>query len=386
MKRICLIAGTLDDYLTLTPLIKSLQNDQSVSLTVVSTETCHNEEMEISQRRFEEDGFLVEEQTDILIKSDKTPLRTEPANFNELEYPALFNQTQPDVVILFGNSYNTLSAGISASMHNIPVAHIQGGESEFGTWDDSYGYGITKLAHLHFTSTEKYREQIIRFGEHPDRVFCVGSLLTEQVNNHSYSSDAAFLKKNGLSLEDNFLFISLKADANQGSENALLLENLATALSDPELSDLKIVFNSPESKGLNKIIHRQINQFCSENHDRAIALDNMNLTQISSAVKLSSATISNQSESTPIASVFKTPVINIGCRLKNQEKTGNMIQCNLNAAEILTALQNGLSTEFNLEIAQIKSPFHKASTAEKIKEALLSFQKSDICQKAYYEK
>jgi len=93
----------------------------------------------------------------------------------------LLKLLKPEIVILLGNLYETFSAAIAASQNNIPIAHIQGDESNFGTWDDSYGYGITKLSHLHFTTIEKYRQQVIRFGESSEKVFNVGSLLVEKI-------------------------------------------------------------------------------------------------------------------------------------------------------------------------------------------------------------
>ena len=35
-------------------------------------------------------------------------------------------------------------------------------------------HAITKLSHLHFTASEK-RERVIRLGENPEYVFCVGA-------------------------------------------------------------------------------------------------------------------------------------------------------------------------------------------------------------------
>ena len=192
MKHICIIAGNLNDYLILTPLIKEIQKDQSSILTVISTDRHQSPEMDIAYRRHEEEGFLIDEQTDIIFQSKETPIRIFPANFKQLEYKSVFRRLTPDIIVLCNNSHDTLSAAIAASLYNISIAHIQGGESEFRTWDDSYGYGITKLAHLHFTSTQKYTDQVIRFGEHPERVFNVGSLLTEQIKNLPFNKNRLF--------------------------------------------------------------------------------------------------------------------------------------------------------------------------------------------------
>ena len=59
---------------------------------------------------------------------------------------------------------------------NIPIAHIHGGELTEGAIDDVLRHSITKLAHIHFTSTMIYKKRVIQMGEQPKSVFNVGSL------------------------------------------------------------------------------------------------------------------------------------------------------------------------------------------------------------------
>jgi UDP-hydrolysing UDP-N-acetyl-D-glucosamine 2-epimerase len=56
---------------------------------------------------------------------------------------------------------------------NIPLVHVQGGEIT-GNIDEKVRHAVTKLADLHFVSTEKARERVIRMGEEPDSVFVTG--------------------------------------------------------------------------------------------------------------------------------------------------------------------------------------------------------------------
>jgi len=384
MKHICIATGSNDDYLIMTPLIKTLQTDQSVILTVVSTRVHQNPEMEISCRRVEEEGFLVDEQTDIHIKSKASPLRICPANFNHLNYKPLFQRLKPDLLVLSGNTNDTLTAAIAASLNHITIAHIQGGESQYRVWDDAYGYGITKMSHLHFTSADKYREQVIRFGEHPDRVFNVGSLLADQIKNRPYHIETDFFDRTGLRPEDDFLFIDIHPDAAIGSKNNLLSGQLRDALSDPALSGYKILFSKPEEKGLGKMIAQMMDEFCDQAPDRAFSIPSLDLTDTCTAVKFALCVISNTSRSHLTASLVKKPVINPGHRLQDQEPTQNTIHCPLDSTQILASIQHGLSLEFNFEILQIHSPFEQASTAQRIKQALITFEASDICPKAYF--
>src|SRR5690606_11278163 len=74
-------------------------------------------------------------------------------------------------------------AATAAMVANIPIAHVHGGETTEGAYDESIRHAITKMSYLHFASTEIYRQRIIQLGEHPDRVFNVGAIGLDSIKN-----------------------------------------------------------------------------------------------------------------------------------------------------------------------------------------------------------
>ena len=89
------------------------------------------------------------------------------------ELASVFEQLRPDIVVTVADRYETLATAAAAAYCNIPLAHIQGGEIT-GSIDEKVRHAVTKLADLHFVSTERARDYVIRMGEHPDRVFKTG--------------------------------------------------------------------------------------------------------------------------------------------------------------------------------------------------------------------
>jgi UDP-hydrolysing UDP-N-acetyl-D-glucosamine 2-epimerase len=76
-------------------------------------------------------------------------------------------------VITVADRYETLATAVAAAYMNIPVAHVQGGEVT-GSIDEKVRHAVTKLADLHFVSTEKAAERVIKMGEDPATVFVTG--------------------------------------------------------------------------------------------------------------------------------------------------------------------------------------------------------------------
>ncbi|MBU1341869.1 MAG: UDP-N-acetylglucosamine 2-epimerase (hydrolyzing) [Proteobacteria bacterium] len=385
MKNICIVAGTLNDYHILKPLMQEIQKDESVYLTVISTGKHQSSDLEITYRRVEEEGFTIDEKTSIVFNTQKFSGQVLPDNFEHLEYDRILSRLNPDIVILLGNSYETFAAAIAASLNNIPIAHIQGGESDFRTWDDSFGFGITKLSHLHFTQTAKYRQQVIRFGEHAERVFNVGSLLVERIKARPLEEKSFFYNKTGFNIADQFLFISFHPDASMGSKNGPIFHQVLKSLTHDRLKNFKLVFNKPKETGLGKLLTQMIDKFTIIQPHRTISFPFMELPDLSCAIKYCSVLIGNSAQAMSIAPCFKTPVINIGTRQQDKTKSANIIDCPPQNEDILTAVQNGLSTHFKGSLKNMSSPFEKPSTARKIKDIIKTFRRSDICKKEFFK-
>jgi UDP-hydrolysing UDP-N-acetyl-D-glucosamine 2-epimerase len=85
------------------------------------------------------------------------------------------NEIKSDAVLLLGDMYRTmLHAATSANMC-YPIIHVHGGEDTLGATDDAFRNAISKLSYYHFVSHNRYRERLLRMGEHPDRIFVYGA-------------------------------------------------------------------------------------------------------------------------------------------------------------------------------------------------------------------
>ena len=86
-----------------------------------------------------------------------------------IELSSIFEKIKPDIVLTVADRFETLATAIAASYLNI-LAHTQGGEVS-GSIDESVRHSISKLAHIHFPSTKRSREFLIKMGESKKRIF-----------------------------------------------------------------------------------------------------------------------------------------------------------------------------------------------------------------------
>ena len=80
-----------------------------------------------------------------------------------LQLPEILEQMGADMLLLAGDRGEQLMAAIVGAHLYIPVAHIQGGEVS-GNIDGTMRHAITKVAHLHFASSEDAGRRIKRMG------------------------------------------------------------------------------------------------------------------------------------------------------------------------------------------------------------------------------
>ena len=81
---------------------------------------------------------------------------------------------QPDMIVVHGDRMDALAGAVVGALHNVRVAHIEGGELS-GTIDESIRHAISKFAHIHFVCTQEAKNRLIQLGEEKDRIFVIGS-------------------------------------------------------------------------------------------------------------------------------------------------------------------------------------------------------------------
>ena len=84
------------------------------------------------------------------------------------------SRLKPDLVLIHGDRIEAVAASLVCATKNIRSAHIEGGEVS-GTIDEVYRHCNTKLCTVHFVSSKSAKKRVTKLGEHPSRVFVLGS-------------------------------------------------------------------------------------------------------------------------------------------------------------------------------------------------------------------
>ena len=129
-----------------------------------------------------------------LLSSDSTIGISKSIGLGVISFSEEFERLKPDLILCVGDRFEIFSATTAAMISKIPIAHCHGGESTEGLIDEPIRHSITKMSHIHFTSTNEYLKRVIQLGESPSSVFNVGALGIENIKKLKLLSKYEFEK------------------------------------------------------------------------------------------------------------------------------------------------------------------------------------------------
>ena len=204
MKKICFVSGTRAEYGLLRGVMEGIRNSPVLELQLIATGMHLSPEFGLTLNEIEKDGFNIDRKVEMLLSSDTAVGIAKSIGLGMIGFADALNDLQPDLMLVLGDRYEIFAASSSAMVARIPIAHLHGGESTEGAFDEALRHSITKMSHLHFVAAEEYRKRVIQLGEQPERVFLVGGLGVDNINSLKFldrkdlerSMDFEFGKKN----------------------------------------------------------------------------------------------------------------------------------------------------------------------------------------------
>ena len=174
-RKICIVTGSRAEYGLLFWLMKEIQSDTELELQIIATGMHLSPEFGLTYKQIEADGFQINHKVEMLLSSDTSIGISKSIGLGIIGFADVLNQLEPVIMVVLGDRFEILAAVQAALIAKIPVAHISGGETTEGAYDESIRHVITKMSHLHFVTAEPYRKRVIQLGENPESVFNFGA-------------------------------------------------------------------------------------------------------------------------------------------------------------------------------------------------------------------
>lgn len=381
-KKICVITSSRSEYGLLYWLMKEIQNDPDLDLKIIVSGMHLSHEFGLTYKRIVQDGFDITEKVEMLLSSDSSVGVTKSIGLGVIGFADAFERVNPDVIIVLGDRFETLSAAQAAFIAKIPLVHIHGGELTQGAYDDGIRHSITKMAHLHFVATPAYRNRVIQLGEQPHTVFNVGPMVLDSIKNLQLKTRIELENELKISLKDKIFLTTYHPEtlSNISTEDAF--NSLLAVLADKK--ECTILFTKANADTNGRIINEMIDGFCHL-YDNAKGFTELGHLNYLSLVNHAALVVGNSSSGIIEAPYFRVPTVNIGERQKGRYQFESIINCDVDSHSIQNAITTALSKEHMNRIAIMLLPSEQQKIAPQIVEILKKTNLAQLLKKQFYD-
>mgnify|MGYP001255641399 CR=1 FL=1 len=311
------------NYGRLLPLIKKGFNDKRFECLTCFTGTTLLEEYGLLVEEVILDGIIPDYKifTEYGHRSHSSMIKTISKTIEKMY--ELYEKINPNAVIVIGDRYEALGCAIAASYSNKFLIHLQGGERS-SSIDETTRHVITKMAHLHFPSTNKAAEIISKLGEKKENIITSGCPVGDFILSSESNLRSIFPLKSDANkaikyqdLEKGFILICLHPITSGIEHSDKIVESIIKVINE---INLPIVWLKPNADpGANKILHKL------NNVKNIHLITNVLPNKFQVLLKNCSVALGNSSSFVRDSSFSGTPVILLGKRQKNREVSENVL-------------------------------------------------------------
>ena len=379
MTNVCVVTGTRAEYGLLKGLIKRIDESEDLSLLLIATGTHLEKSFGYTLKEITDDGFnpvLI----DMDLKDDSPVGIAESSSLGLVLFTKFFSDNPIDLLLVLGDRFEIMTAVLAGVFARIPIAHLHGGEITEGLVDDVIRHSITKCSHLHFVANEQYRRRVIQMGENPQRVFNVGGLGVDAIENVCISNREQLEKALDLQFsERNFLVTFHPVTLEVNSAKVQILE-LISALES--YLNTTVIFTMPNADMEGMEIYNEIDKAVRVNKNFYLfkSLGQKNYFSMLNEVDL---LIGNSSSGLSEAPTFKIPTVNIGNRQAGRMKAKSVIDCHPNRQSIREAIEKAISTEFQSILTEVENPYGSGGASQKIVDTIVGMDLSKLLVKSF---
>lgn len=384
MCKIAVLTGTRADYGLLYWIIKGIQDDSTLELQLIVTGMHLSPEFGLTVKEIERDGVPIAARVEMLLSSDTELAIATSMGLGMIGFARAYEDLKPDILVVLGDRFETLAAVSAVAPFRIPVAHIHGGETTEGAIDELFRHAITKMSHIHFTATEKYRERVVQMGENPENVFCVGAPGLDNVNKLKMLTREELFKTLQLPLGRSlgvvtYHPVTLEKDTVQ-SQISVILEALR------EVQNIYWIVTLPNADTGGRIITELIYDFVNKSLDNGKVFISLGQQRYLSLLKYADIMVGNSSSGLIEAPSYELPVVNIGNRQKGRFRAENVIDVPTSEKkDIVAAIGRAISKEFRESLAGLRNPYGDGRTSARIIEKFKTISLDNKIIKQFHE-
>ena len=365
-KKICFLTSTRADFGLLKNLIKLAKKNKYFNINIVAFGTHFSKKFGNTSSEIKSNSFKINQSIKIGPNEDSPYALSKYFSKFSSKFNKSLIKIKPDLLVILGDRFEMLAAAAIATIHNIPICHLHGGESTQGLIDDTIRHAITKLSAIHFVSHIKYKKRLIQMGENKRNIHHVGALGLNSISKTKFLEKNYLEKKLKLQFRDK-TFIVTYHPVTKVNDSIKHVDELIKAIK--VFKKTSFIFTSPNMDSEHNKIIFKIKKFVREN-ENIYFFKSLGKDRYFNMLKYVDGVIGNSSSGIIEVPSFKKGTINIGERQKGRIQSNSVINCKPTKTHIIASIKKISSKNFVRKLKKIKNPYYKPNTEIKIVQKL----------------
>lgn len=378
--RVCVVTGSRAEYGLLYWVLRDLQAAPDIELQLIVTGMHLAPEFGLTVRDIEADGFEIHRRVEMLLSSDTPGGIAKSIGLGVIGMSDALAQLAPDVVLLPGDRFEILAAAQACLVHRIAVAHLAGGDTSEGAFDESIRHAITKMAHVHLVTTPEAAQRVRQLGEDSRHIHVVGSPSLDHLRRAPLLDRAALETALAAPLGERNLLVTFHPVTLEPDEGVQQCVEMLAALDrlEPEIA---LWFTQSNADNSGRAMMALIEQWVAARQQRARLYSSLGQLRYLSLMSQADAVVGNSSSGLYEAPSFGIATVNIGNRQRGRLAAASVIHC----APERAAIQASIARALTLDCSGTVNPYGDGKSAARIVEILKTIRPSaELLKKSFH--
>jgi UDP-N-acetylglucosamine 2-epimerase (non-hydrolysing)/GDP/UDP-N,N'-diacetylbacillosamine 2-epimerase (hydrolysing) len=360
-RRIAAVTTSRADYCHLYWPLRELAAHPAVDLEIIALGPHLSPEFGCTAGEIERDGFRIAARIECLLSSDTDVGMAKTIGVAALGLADCLGQMRPDMLLLIADRYEMLAPAAVATALRIPIVHIEGGEISEGAIDDAVRNALTKLSHVHFTSTEQARARVISMGEEEWRVTRAGAPSLDHLRRSPLLTRAEVEARLDIRLSPPAALVAYHP-TTIARDTLREADALFAAL---EGVPAQLLFCYPNADAGSRALIARAQSFAAGRSGCRVFV-NLDPVVYWSLLRSVDLLIGNSSSGIMEAASFAIPAVDVGIRQRGRERARNVLSAEAAAPAILDRVHTALDADFRRSLEGLSNPYGDGRAAERI--------------------
>ncbi len=358
-RKIAVVTGSRAEYGLLRRLMSLIKQDKSLELQTLVTGGHLSQSFGYTFREIKKDGFKITAKIPLKM-GDSSLTVARAVGFVTTKFAEVLNRLRPDLLVALGDRYEIFAAAQAAFLLKIPIAHIAGGDSTEGAFDESLRHAISKMAHLHFVTHDVAQNRLLQLGEDARYIYNFGSPAIDEIQGMKPLNRNELEKELKFKFQAKNLLVTFHPATLESEDPTKQFKELLSAL-DEIGEGVGLIFTKSNADPKGQAINKAIDAYVKK-RPRARAYTSLGTHLYLNTLSQVNAVVGNSSSGIYEAPSFKIPTVNIGDRQKGRFLPSSVISC----AAKKDAISKAIRKAFALDCSQGINPYGRGDASVRI--------------------